>query len=205
MEERAFQLLVISPEGNFPEEVRWLHKLFDAGLPTLHLRKPGWDFKQLWHFARQIDACYYSRIMVHYEERLLEEEAFRGVHYQPAALPAEKPSFTVSSGLHAWNEFRQLENRLDYAFLSPFFSSISKKGYGANKGLWDIPAGIKKEKVMALGGINAENLPEVQQAGFSGSAVLGAVWESGNPLQAYLKLIEKLKEYPYEWQKRDLM
>lgn len=205
MEGNGFQLLVISPEGNFPEEVRWLHKLFDAGLPVLHLRKPGWDFKQLWHFAMQIDEGYHSRIMVHYEERLLEEGTFLGVHYRLKALPAEKTGFTVSCGLHSWNEFRQYENRLDYAFMSPFFSSISKKGYPATKGLWDIPAGIKKEKVVALGGICAENLPEVLETGFGGAAVLGAVWENSDPLRAYLKLTETLKRNSYEWQKKDLM
>ena len=201
----TFQLLVVSPEDLFPEEASWLNKLFEAGLSNFHLRKPGWSFRQLLHFARQIDACFHSRMMVHYEERLLQEVAFRGVHYRVPALPAIKPGFCVSGGLHNWQEFQQLESRLDYALLSPFFSSISKKGYAANSRLWQIPAGAQQRKVYALGGIKAGNLKSVYSLGFGGAAVLGAIWERGNPLQAYGELMEEVQILENECPKKDLL
>jgi thiamine-phosphate pyrophosphorylase len=188
MVDREFKLLVITPEVDFPEEVKWIHWLFEAGLSCLHLRKPDWSFQQLLKFAKQIDSCYQSKIMVHYEEALLHEGAFRGVHYRAEALPATKPPFIVSCGLHSWEQLAERENQLDYAFLSPFFQSISKKEYPANPALLNIPAGQKREKVVALGGITAENLQEVISPGLGGAAVLGSIWQSGHPLRAFKKL-----------------
>jgi thiamine-phosphate pyrophosphorylase len=194
MTERGFKLLVISPEGSFQEEVKWIHQLFEAGLSCFHLRKPGWSFQQLLKFAKQIDSCYQSKIMVHYEEALLKEGAFRGVHYRSEALPAIKPAFTVSCGLHSWEQLAEMENWLDYAFLSPFFRSISKEGYPANPALLNIPAGQKREKVVALGGIAAGNLAEIISHGLGGAAVLGSIWQSGHPLRAFKKLNELVKQ-----------
>ena len=200
-----FQLLVISPERAFPEEVSWLHTLFEAGLSCFHLRKPGWSAGELLQFTRQVDADFHPRIMVHYQESLLREGAFRGVHYRKEALPPRKPVFPVSCGLHSWEAFRQLNRQFDYAFISPFFSSISKKGYAANKELWTIPAGLKREKAIALGGIKADNLKGVFKSGLGGAAVLGSIWESSNPLRAYLKLLEQLKKIESECPEQDLM
>lgn len=194
MVDREFKLLVITPEVDFPEEVKWIHRLFEAGLSCLHLRKPGWNFQQLLHFAKQIDSCFHSRIMVHYEEALLKEGAFRGVHYRAEALPATKPPFTVSCGLHGWEQLEERGNRLDYAFLSPFFQSISKKEYSANPALHKLPAGKQREKAVALGGITAENLQEVISPGLGGAAVLGSIWQSGHPLRAFKELNEQVKQ-----------
>jgi thiamine-phosphate pyrophosphorylase len=194
MADRDFKLLVITPEGNFPEEVKWIDRLFEAGLSCLHLRKPGWSFQQLLKFAKQIDTCYYSNIMVHYEEALLHEGAFRGVHYRVEALPAIKPAFTVSCGLHGWEQLAEAENRLDYAFVSPFFRSISKERYPANPALLNIPAGMKREKAIALGGITAGNLQRIISLGLGGAAVLGSIWQSGHPLRAFKELNRQVKQ-----------
>ena len=66
-------------------------------------------------------------------------------------------------------------------FLSPVFDSISKAGYrgafppqeldgAARRGLID-------HKVVALGGVSAQKMPQVHAWGFGGVALLGAVWE----------------------------
>lgn len=194
MEGREFKLLVISPEEQFPEEVKRIHQLFEAGLCCLHLRKPGWDFKHLLRFALQIDSCFHPRIMVHYQEDLLQETTFRGVHYQAGALPVSKPPFTTSCGLHSWKEFQELEGRFDYAFVSPFYRSISKKDYPPNPALPHIPAGVKRERAIALGGISAGNLAQVYSMGLGGVAVLGSIWQSRHPLKSFCQLQEQIKE-----------
>ena len=74
---------------------------------------------------------------------------------------------------------------VDYCFLSPIFDSLSKKGYSAA-----FPAetlrragseGIIDRHVYALGGITPERLPQLQEWGFGGAAMLGYLWEETSP------------------------
>ncbi|GAB3828156.1 hypothetical protein GCM10028895_41300 [Pontibacter rugosus] len=48
-----------------------------------------------------------------------------------------------------------------------------------------------KLPLIALGGVTAEKLPLVQEMGFKGAAVLGAVWEQPNPVEAFKELLKR--------------
>lgn len=188
----TFRLLVITPEGAYPQESRWVSSLFEKGLDTLHLRKPGWEAGQLLAYLQQLDACWLPQIMVHYQPAVRDYVPVKGVHFQQHTLPKVKPGYAVSCPVHAWQEFPALEAQVDYALLSPFFASISKKGYAANPALQAVPAQARRQKVVALGGIDSSNITAVQQLGLGGAAVLGAVWQSTDPLTAYLNIHNKL-------------
>ena len=86
----------------------------------------------------------------------------------------------------------------DYVFLSPIFDSISKVGYHAAfaPDLLNRAAEEKiiDRKVIALGGINAENIELVKQWNFGGVALLGDIWcRMLDPhVDLYLKKIRNL-------------
>ena len=67
-----------------------------------------------------------------------------------------------------------------YVFLSPIFDSISKKGYKhsfSNKDLEEAGInGIINERVVALGGVTPEYIPQLRAWNFGGAAFLGDVW-----------------------------
>ena len=42
--------------------------------------------------------------------------------------------------------------------------------------------------IIGLGGINEENIAMVKKSGFDGVALLGAIWESENPIAAFGKI-----------------
>ena len=77
-------------------------------------------------------------------------------------------------------------------FLSPIYDSISKEGYGAAFSRIDLKQaadeGIIDSKVLALGGVSLEHIPEVRSMGFGGAAVLGALWQAKEPTR-YLKAL----------------
>lgn len=187
-----FRLLVITPEGSYQQETQWVSRLFNKGLDTLHLRKPGWDIGQLLTYLHRLDACWYPQIMVHYQADIRDYLPVKGVHFQQHTLPKVKPSYAISCPVHAWQEFTALETLVDYALVSPFFNSISKKGYAAKPALQEIPAQVRRQKAVALGGIDSSNIAEVQKQGLGGAAVLGAVWQTADPLVAYLNIHKKL-------------
>lgn len=82
-----------------------------------------------------------------------------------------------------------LKGEWAYAFISPFFPSISKKGYGKGSTVMQEVRMRKNRdvKLIALGGINADTIPSVLDAGVDGVALLGAVWENDQPLEAFKK------------------
>ena len=83
--------------------------------------------------------------------------------------------------------------RYDYVFISPVFDSISKQGYKAaidpagrgQLAQWARQHTTTLPRIVALGGVNAACIPALLEHGFDGAALLGAVWESDNPVAAY--------------------
>lgn len=188
MERQAFELMVITPEKDYPAETRWLNRLFSEGLATLHLRKPDQTGEELLEYLMRIEEQYHKRIMLHGDSAVGEKLSLKGIHYPVAALPAHKPGYRVSCSTHNWQELEEVSSKIDYAFISPFFDSISKSGYRANKGLMKIPGHGDRHKAVALGGIHDGNIQEIQALGLKGAALLGAIWQTDDPLEAYRKL-----------------
>jgi hypothetical protein len=106
-----------------------------------------------------------------------------------------KGSHGLSSGIsvsaHCIEE--ALRSREQYCYISPIYPSISKKGYSNSTLLGDIKqrCNIPKNWV-ALGGVSAVRIPEIKQLGFEHAAILGAIWESANPMESFLELLDAL-------------
>jgi thiamine-phosphate pyrophosphorylase len=87
---------------------------------------------------------------------------------------------------------------MDYLFLGPIFDSISKENYTSRfpeSLLYDLKdKGVINEKIIALGGINKENMHKVKDYGFGGVAILGALWENFPKQQDTEKLLTRFKE-----------
>ena len=77
-------------------------------------------------------------------------------------------------------EVKEKKNNFDYVFLSPVFDSISKQGYAAEYTPEQIRQaakdGIIDKRVIALGGIDEDNILQVKDYGFGGAAILGGLW-----------------------------
>ncbi|AHM61331.1 thiamine monophosphate synthase [Flammeovirgaceae bacterium 311] len=187
-----FRLLVITPEEAYPQETQWVNRLFNSGLQSLHLRKPGWSELQLLCYLEQIEACYHPQIMLHHGAGVPEQLRVKGLHFQQHTLPQVKSGYCVSCSVHSWQEYLAVEEQVTYAFISPFFNSISKQGYRANPELQVMPAEANAQKAVALGGVNSSRIEEVRHLGLGGAALLGAIWQSVNPLAAFLEIQKKL-------------
>jgi len=155
--------LITSPE-NFADEHVLIEKMFKLGLESLFVRKP------------------------HLPESLIERWIL-GIDYKwhDKLLPWQ-------GSAHSFEELKKLENR-EIILLGPIFDSISKHGYKSKFSKDELKTGIanwralapenNKIKLYALGGIEAENICELEGLGFDGAAVLGAVWNHANPCKAF--------------------
>lgn len=196
----SFKFIVISPSELLPDEQTVLTDLFSNGLNLFHLRKPAFSKKKMEQYIQQIPEKFYSKIVIHSHYELTLKYNLKGIHLtentRKNKLNTLLKNKSISASFHNLQDLQSHRRMYDYVFLSPIFNSLSKKNYKSNFDLNDVEYilnSFRKRKkyipqVIALGGIEIDNINLVKQAGFSGAAVLGAIWESKNPFQAFLDL-----------------
>ncbi|MBR3896795.1 MAG: thiamine phosphate synthase [Bacteroidaceae bacterium] len=175
------KLILITPPTYFVEEDKIITALFEEGLDLLHLRKPDTAPIYAERLLTLIPEQYHKRIVVHGHFYLKDEFKLKGVHLNSRNphLPGNYKGH-ISRSCHSLEEVKEHKKNCDYVFLSPVFDSISKKDYHANYTPEEIrkahKAGIIDKKVIALGGIDVDNIRQVKSYGFGGAAIMGALW-----------------------------
>ncbi len=175
-------VIVISNPTPITCEHQILHQLFDEGLDVFHIYKPSFSEEQTEDFIRQIPSEYHNRIVLH-------SRYFK---------------------FHSLTEVQECKENYNYAFLSPIFDSISKKGYKSKFDLKEVKVFLQrhnncsylrkngKRLLIALGGIDEDKIDTVNDLGFSGIALLGAIWQNKNP-------VEKFKRIKEKWEKKEFV
>lgn len=195
-----FRFVVITPPQFVDAEAQYVKTLFQMGLDILHLRKP---YAQTDDCRRLLDAIpseYYSKIVVHDHFCLCREYELLGIHLngRHPDVPTDFSPRSVSASCHSIQEVAMRKDDLDYVFLSPIFDSISKEGYQSaytdNVLAEAAQSCIIDDKVIALGGITANAIPQLKKWHFGGAAFLGDVWNrvGQSDFCEYIKIIKSL-------------
>lgn len=181
--------IVITAETFLENEVKHIERLFDAGLQGLHIRKPLADSDTIKRFIMAINSAFHNRIIIHKHLELMEYFNLAGVHVKMSQFKSLRIPFgIVSTSVHAQAELEELDRQEGQLFISPVYDSISKKGYLANRDLLSLGTHARKGTLIALGGINDQNIQKVKEHGFDGVALLGHIWESNSPLKRFLHI-----------------
>lgn len=191
-------IIITSPEF-LSGEATFISKLFSQGLDLLHLRKPEASLEAYKQLLLQIPEQWHNRIVLHEHFELAEEYKLHGIHLnRRCSVVPNAYHGSISCSCHTIEEVITQKDSKDYVFLSPIFDSISKVGYHAAFS----PTSLKQaaiesvidEKVIALGGITANNIPLVKEWHFGGVALLGDIWKrmSDPQVDEYLKHIRTL-------------
>jgi thiamine-phosphate pyrophosphorylase len=205
------KLIVISNPINVNKEHTLLCSLFENGLEYFHLRKPDFTSDEMEAYIKQIPAEYLNKIIVHSHHHLVDKYHLKGKYKTSAnireirvgQLLADKADERrienfISTSFHSTDEIMACDCNYEYAFLSPIFDSISKKGYTSKFNQTELKfflsAHDKKMELIALGGINEETIHQAIDLGFDGVAVLGAIWNSKNAMNSFLFLQRKTNE-----------
>lgn len=191
-------ITITSPEFLSGEAI-FIDRLFSQGLDLLHLRKPEASIEDYKQLLLQIPKQWHRRIVLHEHFELSEKYKLHGIHLNRRCLQVPNAYHgSISCSCHTIEEVIAQKDSKDYVFLSPIFDSISKVGYHAAFS----PTSLKQaaienvidEKVIALGGITANNISLVKEWHFGGVAVLGDIWKhmSDPQVDEYLKHIRTL-------------
>jgi thiamine-phosphate pyrophosphorylase len=115
----------------------------------------------------------------------------------PPAVGVDPPgSPAVGRSCHSVRELLAARAAgLDYATLSPVWSTDSKPGYGPPlgvEGLGDGCAAVPGFPVFALGGVRAGRVAACLGAGAAGIAVMGAIMRADDPAKVVRTLLEEM-------------
>ncbi len=198
-------VVVITTDTYVPDEHKIIDALFNAGLQRLHIRKPRLTAPETCHFIKTISEEHREKLVIHHHHELYTEMGLGGIHLssidrdssETLALLNGVPAKALSASLHSWAELDRLRVACSYVFISPVFDSISKPGYTASINMDELMSittqqaagAIPLPKVYGLGGVNAANIGILSQKGFDGAAVLGAVWQSPDPVAAFREIM----------------
>ena len=204
------KLVVISPPVNLRDERQRVKQLMEAGLEFFHVRKPEFNRRDTEQYLREYPWDMRKKMILHHDYDLVEPYDLRGIHitgrnkelgYEAAGLNKH-----ISISCHHTAELANLGRNYTYAFLSPVLNSLSKQEYPSAFEFSGLKKFFRENKklppVIALGGIHPSCLGQIQGIGFSGVALLGAIWpelsnksDEHSPLNNFIqiqKLIEAL-------------
>lgn len=197
------KLIVISSPDPVAEEPQRINQLFAAGLEYFHLRKPHYPRERLRQLLLQIEPVHYHKIALHHHHELAGEFRISRLHYTEKIRSLTQPEkwfkqqfegYRLSTSVHTVEVLRSLPSCFAYTFFGPVYISISKSGYQAVPVNPALIEASKTVPVIALGGIDADNVLKIPKMKFDGAALLGSIW--GNPEQSLTTFI-KIKE---NWQ-----
>ncbi|MGN0086141.1 MAG: thiamine phosphate synthase [Alloprevotella sp.] len=195
------KLILMTTPDFFVEEHQILNALFDEGLELLHLRKPYAEPVYSERLLSLIPETYRKRIVVHDHFYLKNEYKLRGIHLNSRnkELPKSYKGH-ISCSCHTLEEVSLRKKMCDYVFLSPVFDSISKEAYPSSFTTAQLREAAKQKvidkKVMALGGVELDNIQQIKDLGFGGAVLLGAIWNRFNihTTQDYKELVNHFRK-----------
>lgn len=201
------RLIAITPEtpctteAECLREVQMLATILDAGFHFAHVRKPGYTEQQMRQYLSAIPTEYHSRLKLHSHFALLREFSLGGMHlnHRSPTLPGciDATGLSISRSCHSLEELKTA-SECNYAFLSPIFDSISKRGYGSAFALAELQQFFDRNpqcrNAVALGGVTPEPLRELKACGFAGAAFLGYLFNAKDATELNNR-ISKIKSY----------
>lgn len=186
---RDYSLYVLTDEhlSRRKSHVELARLAAEGGADVIQLRDKHLESRQLYETALEISKiCRQHDVLFIVNDRVDIALAAKadGVHVGQGDIPAAvlmkfvPPDFIigVSAGT-AEEALRAEKDGADYVALSPVFDTSSKDDAGRGRGIEE----LKKMKqavsipVLAIGGINQDNIKEVIAAGADGAAVISAV------------------------------
>lgn len=191
------KVIVISNPEPIEGESSVINDLFEAGLELFHLRKPQSTIEEVRRLTAAINAVHRSKLVLHQFHELAAEFGIQRLHFREIDRnektesdldSLKKRGNVLSTSVHQLDDLGKLSDKFEYAFYGPVFESISKPGYKPTSNQHFVKSAKLKTKVIAIGGITADNIDEVIKMNFYGAALLGAVWkDSENAVQLFKK------------------
>jgi thiamine-phosphate pyrophosphorylase len=198
------QIILLSNPTRVRKEADTLNELFDRGLTTFHLCKPGYSIGDYREYLLNIEPDFHNRIVVHYHFNLCNEFGLKGLHFgsrfkRDGVIKRLQFSFANfryrnlqrSKSFFSLKGLKSDPTDYDYKFLTPVFNSMSEKVFRAGFDERRLRNAIvnSNSDIYALGGIDENTILEARKLGFAGAVLVGAIWKTHKPIEAFETII----------------
>ena len=185
----------------FRETAAAVNKMGSGDL-ALHLRSPGASGRALYEMAATLAgmaAASGALLLVNDRADVARAAGAGGVQLPRRGIPPDAArrlmgaAGTIGASVHSLAEAREADGA-DFLLAGTIFRSGShpdRPPAGTSLIREVVPIG---RPVIAIGGITPGRVPEVLAAGAWGVAVLAAVWDAGDPVDAVGQFLETLRE-----------
>lgn len=202
------EIVLITSSKKDEQEPELITRLFEAGLQTLHLRKPSFSTKQLTKYIEAIPKSFHNRIIIHQHHDLVFKFDLKGIHWTNVHLERKFKKWWFLRKLNARNKkvlftrsyhklsevYDQEELNYDYYILGTLFNNLTNEFYS---GFYEqgVNAALKtaNKQFIARGGINEITIEKAYKYGFKGVALHSQIWKAENPFKRYIDIIESCK------------
>ena len=143
-----------------------------------------------------------ARLTLHGDPVLARAAGLDGVHLSAGGNPALARQLLgrgalIGISIHTATEAEVLDPAVvDYAIAGPAYATPSKPGYGpflGSRGIGEI-CRATSVPIIAIGGITADKVAEMQGAGADGVAVMGSIMRAEDPAAEMKRLVAEMTQ-----------
>lgn len=188
------KLVIMTKPTFFVEEDKILATLFEEGMESLHLYKPGAEPVYTERLLTLLPEDYRKRITVHDHFYLKDEFRLKGIHLDDASAPLPAGyKGSVGRTCCRLDELKEMKKHSNYVFLQVGFDGQGRTGTtgsvvadnavnGNNKMQTEdlqeaCRRGLIDKRVYAMGGLTLENMRVAKELGFGGVVVCDDLWD----------------------------
>lgn len=175
------KLVIMTKSTFFVEEDNILATLFDEGMDSLHLYKPGSSPLYSERLLTLLHEEYYKKITVHDHFYLKNEYNLAGIHIDDPTEEIPKGyKGHVGRTCSDISMLKDTKKNSNYVFLKNIFDCIEFQDEKSNFTMQELESasksGLIDKKVYAMGGITLENIRIAKELGFGGVVICGDLW-----------------------------
>lgn len=179
----------------------------DGGVRAIQLREKDLSSLELCRLAtemRQLTSQYSAKLIINDRIDIANAVEADGIHLGINGIPIRTAhqllgnDKIIAYSAHAIDEALQAEaDGADFVTFSPVYHTPSKSSFGPPCGITKLQEAVMKLKipVIALGGINIENLTATLSTKVAGIALISAIIAAPDPRSASVSLLKKIEEY----------
>ncbi|MDA8295759.1 MAG: thiamine phosphate synthase [Actinomycetota bacterium] len=199
------QLHVITDAAPGRDPLAAIEAALEGGADTIQVRAKGWTDRDLYHLAATVASrclAFGAACVIDDRVDIAIAVGAAGVHVGDADLPVEAVRRVAGTSLLVGATARDPEAArsavaagASYLGVGPCFETTTKQGLPPAiglEGIADVAVAVEVP-VVAIGGIEAKDVPALIAAGAHGVAVVGAVSRTADPKTAAAELAGALR------------
>ena len=202
MKNPSYKLILITnkQDQKLEEYLEFISICANSGITSVQLREKKLPYDKLVEFGKQLKSClknFSIPLIINDNIKLAQQLDAEGVHLGQSdgdALEVREilgPNKIIGLTINSLEQLHIANNLpLDYVAISAIFSTNHKSNIERIWGCENLKdaAHLSKHPIIAIGGINEENISKVMTTGANGIAAIGAFHQASNPTKTIIKL-----------------